>query len=292
MDRTGGGRPKAVRRRDEDHAGSGGTLAHRVTGQPAPGGERVPLPTQVAGLPELASPYRLTLERGLRRLGVTLEGPQRAAIDGHVRLLLAWTASINLTASRDPEAVAREHVLDSLSALQLLRARSIDAFVDLGSGGGFPGIPLALALPARRALLVESIAKKARFLRTAADAVGAAGRIAVAATRAEALAGQAGERGTWPAVLARAVAPLPELAELALPLVRPGGFLVAWKRLPVAEELADARPVLAAVGGGPLEVVPCRVEGLGDHVLVVATKVRPTPDRFPRDPAERRRRAV
>jgi 16S rRNA (guanine527-N7)-methyltransferase len=234
----------------------------------------------------------MTLERGLERLGLTIGAAEHDAIDGHVRLLLAWTASVNLTAIRDPEAVAREHVLDSLSALELLRARSIDAFVDVGSGSGFPGIPLALALPARRALLVESVGKKARFLQTAVDAVGRADRIGVATARAEALARQAAERAAWPAVLARAVASLPELAELAFPLLRTGGILVAWKRMPIARELTDARAVLGAVGGGPLEVVPCRVDGLADHVLVLATKLRPTPDRFPRDPAERRRRTV
>ncbi len=102
---------------------------------------------------------------------LVLTAAQRAAIDGHVRLLLAWTAAINLTAIRDPGEVAVAHVLDSLTAVPLLRSAGIDAFVDLGSGGGLPGLPLAIALPARRALLVESTGKKARFLETAVAAV-------------------------------------------------------------------------------------------------------------------------
>ena len=73
---------------------------------------------------------------------------QRTAIDNHVRLLLAWNRSINLTAVRDPEEVALAHVIDSLTAVTFLRERGIDRFVDLGSGGGFPGVPLAIALPA------------------------------------------------------------------------------------------------------------------------------------------------
>jgi 16S rRNA (guanine527-N7)-methyltransferase len=263
--------------------------ARRVTGQPVRGAERVPLPTQVAGLPDLPPPYRAALERGLDRLGLRIPAAARAAIDDHVRLLIAWNAAINLTAIRDPEAIAREHVLDSLSALPLLRDRGVDAFVDLGSGGGFPGIPLAIALPARRALLVESIAKKARFLEAAAGAVDAGGRIGVAPVRAEILATPDADREAWPAVLARAVASLPELVELAFPLLRVGGILVAWKRLPLAQELAAARPALAALGGGPLQIVPCEVEGLADHLLVVASKVRPTPVGFPRDRADRKR---
>jgi 16S rRNA (guanine527-N7)-methyltransferase len=261
-----------------------------VTGQPVRGDERVPLPTQVAGLPDLPSSYGTTLDRGIAALGATVPRGALPSIDDHVRLLIAWNAAINLTAVRDPGEMAREHVLDSLAALPLLRGRAIDAFVDLGSGGGFPGLPLALALPARRALLVESIGKKARFLETVVAAVGAVDRVSVAAARAEEVA-RGPDRERWPAVLARAVAALPELVELAFPLLRLGGFLVAWKSLPLADELAAAHPVLVSLGGGPIELIPCELEGLGDHLLVVAGKVGPTPRRYPRPPAERRRRA-
>lgn len=211
-----------------------------------------------------------------------------AALEGHARLLLAWTAAINLTAIREPAEVARLHVLDSLAAVPLLRARGVDAFVDLGSGGGFPGVPLAAALPAARALLVDSVGKKARFLETVAGAVGLDRTVAVESVRAELLAAGR-DREAWPAVTARAVAPLADLVELAFPLLRPGGLLVAWKRGPLDEEAAAAGPVLAALGGGRLEVHDADLPGLAGHRLVVAVKEGPTPARFPRDPAERRR---
>lgn len=292
MNRTGGGRPSTVGRRDIDDAGSGTRAAPTTTTQPVVGRRRDPLPTRVTGLPELPPTYRRALDDGLVELGIALPPDTATAIDDHVRLLLAWTSAINLTAIREPADVAREHVLDSLAARGLLRTRRVDAFIDLGSGGGFPGLPLALALPARRALLVDSIGKKARFLETVTAALGIDGRIRVAAERAEELAAPGRERESWPAVLARGVASLAELAELAFPLLLPGGALVAWKRLPVAAELADARRALAVVGGGPLEVVGAGVRGLDDHVLVVATKVRPTPTNLPRPPAERRRRPL
>src|SRR6185295_6018856 len=101
----------------------------------------------------------------------TLEAHARAAIGDHVRLLLAWTAAINLTAIRDPVAAAREHVLDSLAALPLLRARGTPDLLDLGSGGGFPGVPLAIGLPRARTVLVESVGKKATFLAAVVDAL-------------------------------------------------------------------------------------------------------------------------
>ncbi len=170
-----------------------------------------------------------------------------------------------------------------------MRARGIDSLLDLGSGGGFPGIPIAVVLPARRALLVESIAKKAAFLETALGGVGLAGRVAVAAGRAEALGRDPRHREAWPAVTARAVARLSELAELGLPLVSLGGCLVAWKRRPLGPELSDAAAGLQELGGGDPEVVDCPVPGLEDHVLVVIPKIRTTPAAYPRHPAVRAR---
>jgi len=150
-----------------------------------------------------------------------------AAIDDHVRMLLAWNGAINLSGIRAPDLIARDHVLDSLTALPLLRRAGIAEFVDLGSGGGYPGLPLAIALPARRALLVESIGKKARFLDVAITALGLADRVSVAAARAESIAAEPRHRGRWPAVVSRAVADLTELSELALPLLATAGC--SWR---------------------------------------------------------------
>jgi 16S rRNA (guanine527-N7)-methyltransferase len=176
----------------------------------------------------LPAAYHDGLDAGLSALGLVLDPDARAAIDGHVRLLLAWTGAINLTAIRDPAGIAIRHVLDSLTGLAVLRGRAIDRFVDLGSGGGFPGIPLAAALPAERALLIDSIGKKVRFLATAVGAVGLGERVTAEAARSESLAARRADRGAWPAVTARAVGALAELVEQALPLLRPDGILVAW----------------------------------------------------------------
>jgi 16S rRNA (guanine527-N7)-methyltransferase len=224
--------------------------------------------------------------------GEDLPAAARTAIDDHVRLLMAWNEAINLSGIRTPEMIAREHVLDSLAALPLLRRAGIEEFVDLGSGGGYPGLPLALALPARRALLVESIGKKARFLDVAVAALGLADRVSVAAARAENIAAERGHRGRWPAVVARAVADLTELSELAMPLLAEGGLLVAWKRQPMDEELSHAERAVRQLGGRLVACEPVSVPGLEDHVLAVVEKVAPTPPEFPRDPAARRRRPL
>ena len=226
-----------------------------------------------------------------------------------MRLLLAWNVAINLTAITDPADLARRHVADSLTALDLIRADQHATLLDLGSGGGFPGLPLAAALPASHVLLVDSTVKKAAFLDAARRAVGLAGRVAVAASRAEALAPagaeeyqgarggarngarHAGDGAGRDVVSARAVGSLDDLVELALPLLAVGGRLVAWKRGDLSRELAAAGRAGTALGGGEPSVHPVpEALGLAGHALVVVRKERPTPAGFPRDQAARRRR--
>jgi 16S rRNA (guanine527-N7)-methyltransferase len=259
--------------------------------------DRDPLPTFVKDLPPLPSAYAAILSAGLAAAlrgadSVGLSEAQAEAIGDHVRLLLAWNDAINLSGIRDAETIAREHVLDSLTAVALLRRAGIDEFVDIGSGAGYPGLPLAVVLPARRALLVESIAKKARFLTAAVDALRIGDRVGVLATRAENVAADPDQRGRWGAVVVRAVADLTDLAELSLPLLAPGGLLVAWKRQPFDEELGRADRAVRRLGGRLVGVEPVTVPGLEDHVLAVVEKVAETPPEYPRDPAARRRQPL
>ncbi len=266
-----------------------------------------PLPTRVEHNPELPDDYRRALDAGLAALALTVDDAARSIIDGHVRLLLAWNRVINLTAIRDPAGIAIRHVVDSLTALPSLRDRGVSAVVDLGSGGGFPGLPLVAALPARQAVLVESVGKKARFLSTVVEATGLRGTVHVAADRAESLA--APDLPDGAAVLARGVAPLGELVELALPLLAPGRPLIAWKSGSAVdgpdEELSGARRAIAAIDpGAGLEIEPAcpqnadgstpegeAIGALRDHRLVIVTRSSGRVDgAWPRDPAQRRRR--
>jgi 16S rRNA (guanine527-N7)-methyltransferase len=257
----------------------------------------------------LPAAYGGALDPALACIGVSLSPIARAALDDHVRLLLAWNAAINLTSIRNPADIAVRHVVDSLVALPVLEGLGIDRFIDLGSGGGFPGIPLALAHSADRVLLVESVGKKARFLDTVVAALGESSRIGVVAVRAEALAREAAHHGRWPGVVARAVAPLADLIEVSLPLLQRDGVLIAWKSGDPGDvgglgaELAAADRVLRAVPDATLEVlgsvaeivaarqVPqTAVAAIGDHRLVLVRRGRrPLPAAWPRDPAARRR---
>ncbi len=272
---------------------------------------RATLPDDPATLPPLGPPFDSILDEALRSLDLSLDERARGAIEVHARLLLSWTGAINLSGHRTPEAVALHHVADSLVAVPLMREQAEQrgrplSILDLGSGGGYPGIPLAVAVPAGHVALVESVAKKAVFLEVAAAAVdrrlraGDAGaeltegvRIESIPARAEALARDGGQREQWDAVVVRAVGSIAEIAELAAPLTAIGGRIVAWKRvlprLALDEELAAANLLLHELGLGETPgIVPARIPGLADHGLVVLEKRRPTPPSFPREPAERR----
>ena len=216
-----------------------------------------------------------------------------AAVEHYVALLLVANARLNLTRVVEPEAIARTHLLDSLAALPLLDAWAPDRIIDLGSGGGVPAIPLALARPGTSWTLVDSVGKKADALRGMVAALGLR-EVTVLAERAEALGRDPRHRERYAVATARACAALPVLAELSIPLVRVGGRLLAWKG-PLRdqdEELRRGRTALGEVGGGRPRIVESGVSALGGHTFVVAPKERPTPARFPRRPGEPARRPL
>jgi 16S rRNA (guanine527-N7)-methyltransferase len=207
------------------------------------------------------------------------------AAERYVELLLEANVRLNLTRIVDPAEVARLHLLDALSALPLLDALAAARALDLGSGGGVPGLVLALARPDVSWTLVDSAGKKADALRGFVKALGL-GNVAVVAERAETLGRDAAYRSQFDLVAARACAPLPVLAEYALPLVRLGGALVAWKGVIDASELRAGRDAGSDLGGGALELHATGIPALGTHQFVLIRKVGPTPERFPRRPGQ------
>jgi 16S rRNA (guanine527-N7)-methyltransferase len=210
-----------------------------------------------------------------------------------VLLLLEANRRTNLTRLTQPEAVARLHLLDALAALPLVDAWAPGWAIDLGSGGGLPAIPLALARPDLRWTLVDSVGKKAAALRDFVEALGMR-NVTVLADRAEALGQDPRHRERYAAVTARACAPLPVLVELALPLLALGGSLLAWKG-PLTDrddEVRRGRLAVGQLGGGHLQLIETNLAALGGHRFVVARKERPTPTRFPRRPGEPGRRPL
>jgi len=229
---------------------------------------------------------RIELERLLADRPVDLPPGFADAAERFVALLLTANRRTNLTRVTDPAAVARLHLLDSLSALPLIDGLGrAGRSVDLGSGGGVPGLVLALARPERQWLLVDSVRKKADLLHHFVSVLGI-GNVEVVAERAEVLGQDRDHRESHDLVAARACATLPALAEYALPLLTIGGTLVAWKGPLSADELRAGERSASALGGSAPRVLPSGYDELGEHRFVVIAKNRPTPARYPRRPGE------
>jgi 16S rRNA (guanine527-N7)-methyltransferase len=214
-------------------------------------------------------------------------------VERYVALLLRANRDVNLTRVVEPAEVARLHLLDALAALPLLDASGADLVIDLGSGGGVPAIPLALARPEMAWVMVDSVGKKSAILAGFVEALGL-GNATVLAERAETLGRDPAHRERYAVATARACAPLPVLAELGLPLVRIGGELLAWKGpLSAAdEEVRRGRVAIGQLGGGRLRVEPAGPTALGGHTFVVVPKRSATAERFPRRPGEPSRRPL
>jgi 16S rRNA (guanine527-N7)-methyltransferase len=215
------------------------------------------------------------------------------ALEHYGALLLDANQRVNLTRVVEPEAVARLHLLDALAALPLLDALAPTRAIDLGSGGGVPALPLAIARPGIAWTLVDSVGKKAAILRDFVDLLGL-DNVIVLTERAETLGRDERHRERYELATARACAALPVLAELALPLLRPGGQLLAWKG-PLGDDDPEVRAgnaVSPLLGGGAMRLSDAGHPELGGHRFVLAEKLAPTPGRFPRRPGEPARRPL
>ncbi len=223
----------------------------------------------------------------LERVGAThgLDEPQTEALLAYVKLLLGWRRA-NVTGLTDPVAVVDTLIGDSLALLAVpqLREREQRAWLDLGAGAGIPGIPLAVALPAVRITLLDAVAKKCAFLEEAVAASGLADRARVTCARSEryAAAGSPG-REAHGVVLARAVAELSVLVELAAPLLADDGVLLASKTRRALEDEGDAAAAAGLRCGLTAEPpVLLSASPLDDAVCAVFRKTSPAGDWLPR----------
>ncbi|TAM75281.1 16S rRNA (guanine(527)-N(7))-methyltransferase RsmG [bacterium] len=202
---------------------------------------------------------------------VSLPQDRRDRLAAYVELLLSANRSVNLTAARTPEAVW-EHIEDSLTVAPYIAKGEL---VDVGSGGGFPAIPLAIVCEVR-VTLIEAVAKKAAFLRSALTELGLEGEILVG--RAETIAHEAAYRERFATATARAVASAPAVLEFTLPLLRVGGRAVLQRGRMGEVELRAVEAASPMLGGGP----PVETALEGEHRLLVIEKLAMTPVRFPR----------
>jgi 16S rRNA (guanine527-N7)-methyltransferase len=225
-----------------------------------------------------------TLRTGAQAFGLELLAAQELQFHRYREGLAEWNNHFNLTSKSALADIERVHFLDSLTLLPLLlREVPMPArLIDIGSGAGFPGIPVKLLMPEFRMTLVEATGKKAHFLRWMASELGLEG-VDVREERAEELGHDTEHRAAYDVALARAVGPLTTVLELTLPFCRVGGIAVVHRAGAVVEEVALATGVAETLGGRMRPALPVEVPGLReDAALVVVEKIAPTDMRFPR----------
>ena len=231
-----------------------------------------------AGHPPIAA----SVLEDLARLDIQLDASALTRLSVYLDLLLDANRKFNLTAIRDRDTAWTRHIVDSLTLLPFLAGSS--SVIDVGSGGGLPGIPLALVRPEDRMTLLEATGKKARFLEETKTALGLE-RCTVIHARAEEAGQDRARRERHDAAVCRAVGPMRQLLEYAMPLVRVGGSVLAMKASKAEEELSEASDALDILGAGAVEVYDAYPQGFESRaVVVVVRKERSTPRRYPRRP--------
>ncbi len=227
------------------------------------------------------------LVRGARDLNVTLDASHLDRFRIYYEELVAWNRRFNLTAITDYEGVQVRHFVDSLSCLRALPQAELQAgarVIDVGSGAGFPGVPLKLLCPGMHLTLLEARQKKVAFLEHLVQRLGLHG-VTVIHGRAEDVGRQLAHREQYDRALARAVAEMPTLVEYLLPLVRVGGTILAQKGENGPAEVHAAEEAIRILGGHVRRLVPVDLRGLAEtRYLVVVDKVATTPDNYPRRP--------
>ncbi len=221
----------------------------------------------------------------LRRLGMEVPAELLERLARYLDLLLEANKRFNLTAIREPDAAWRRHIIDSLTILPGLdEVPEGAAVIDVGSGGGLPGVPIAICRPDLNLTLLEATGKKVGFLQECIDTLPLPNARTVQ-SRAETAGQDAAYRQQFDVAVCRAVGPMVELLEYTMPLLKVGGFLLAMKGPTVEAELAAAGDALDILGAGDLQVVDAYPEGSEYNTVIVRVeKERPTPRTYPRQP--------
>lgn len=223
---------------------------------------------------------RELLTKRAKEIGVKLVAEQAQAFQAYMELLLEWNGKINLTAITQPEEIVEKHFIDSLTLLRACPIKQGAKVVDVGTGAGFPGIPLKILRPDVRLTLLDSLHKRLQFLGAVCEA------LHLEATRLHKRAEEAGldkaMRESFDLVTARAVAGFPTLCEYCLPLMKMKGYFVAMKGPGAQEELEAGQNALRILGGDEGKLVPVEAFTAGERNLVVVQKKRFTPKGYPR----------
>ena len=209
-----------------------------------------------------------------------MEISQREKYEKLADIILWWNERINVTAIRDRDEFMKKNIGDSLSVLELPEFQEAHRILDLGTGGGFPGLPLAIACPDKEFCLLDSVAKKLKVVANAVDELGIE-NVDVLNMRAEDLAKWPAYRESFDVVVSRAVANMSTLSEYCLPFVKPGGYFIAYKTFSALSEISAAENAIKVLGGTDVNIASGGSDE-DEHLLVIVKKEKNTPKKYPR----------
>lgn len=213
-------------------------------------------------------------------IGINLSDSQAEKFEKYYKLLIEWNEKINLTRIVEPEEVAVKHFADSLAITKYFDIPENASLIDVGTGAGFPGIPLKIFREDIKLTLLDSLNKRLNFLDTVAEEIGI--DVNTVHSRAEDAGKDVAQRESYDIAISRAVARLNTLCEYCIPLVKVGGSFIAMKAADYKEELKEAENAVEMLGGEVVSVNEFNLEGAGERALIVINKKENTPDKYPR----------
>ena len=220
------------------------------------------------------------LEESFEKLNIPFDNSVIEMFEQYRDGILEWNKKINITAITDREEFISKHFVDSVLSYNFREYIDADSIIDIGTGAGFPGIPLAIVSPDKKFVLADSLNKRLKVINELASKIGI-DNIETVHGRAEELARNKKYREAFDLCISRAVANLAVLCEYCLPFIKVGGHLLAYKGPDAEEEVKMAEKAIKILGGKLIEIVSVDLDGY-DHNIVVIEKINKTPSKYPR----------
>ena len=224
------------------------------------------------------------LKNKAAEFGVNLDEKALERFDLYAKLLVEWNEKINLTAITDPDGIVLKHFVDSLSVFSAINIPEGAKSIDVGTGAGFPGIPMLIARPDLKTTLLDSTNKKLNVIRDILEKLDL--QCEVLHTRAEEAGQNKTYREQYDFATARAVSNLRDLSEYCLPFVKKGGTFISMKSAKAEEEIAEGKNAIRILGGNIKEKKTFEIDEAGERTIILIKKVSTTPPKYPRPSAK------